>query len=77
MLALTGTTGKLGGAILDAVLSHHLIPTSDLVVLTSSPFDTPKIAQLTDTGISVRQANYADGEAVRRALKDCESLSQH
>jgi hypothetical protein len=32
MLALTGATGKLGGAVLNAILEHKLIDTKELVV---------------------------------------------
>ena len=42
MLALTSTTGKLGGAVLDAILKHNLIPASQLVILTSSKLATHK-----------------------------------
>ena len=40
MIALTSATGKLGSAVLNAILEHNLIETSELVVCVGVP---PKI----------------------------------
>jgi hypothetical protein len=36
MLALTATTGKIGGATLEAILRYKLLEKNDFIVLTSS-----------------------------------------
>jgi uncharacterized protein YbjT (DUF2867 family) len=75
MLAVTAATGKIGGATLDALLTYNLIPASDIIVLSSSPLDSPKVASIASRGVSeVRRANYADRAAVTHALRGCDRL---
>lgn len=75
MLALTATTGKIGGAVLDALLQHDLIAVDQLKVLTSSSSDHPKVQKLAQRGIKqVHQATYQDGAAFGNALSKGDTL---
>lgn len=77
MLALTGTTGKIGGAVLDALLSAGLAPPSDIVVLTSSPLNGDKVAALKEKYPSlhaVRHADYADPYTISKAVRGCDRM---
>ncbi|CZR65180.1 uncharacterized protein PAC_15080 [Phialocephala subalpina] len=58
MLALTSCTGKLGGATLDAILKHNLIPPSQLVMCTSSDTTSPKFSTYKSLGIQVRSFDF-------------------
>jgi len=74
MLALTGTTGKIGGAVLKAILEENLIPVNELVICTSSDpndgrWDSPK-AQ----GAKVRKSNYDDPDSMVVAFSGCSKL---
>ncbi|KAG4033615.1 hypothetical protein MFRU_004g01190 [Monilinia fructicola] len=58
MLALTGTTGKIGSAVLSGILENKLISPSELIICTSSnPFD-PKFNTLRSQGVQIRSSNY-------------------
>jgi uncharacterized protein YbjT (DUF2867 family) len=73
MLAITAATGKIGGAVLDSLLSLNLESASNIVVLTSSPLDSPKVEAIRRRGVhEVRQANYSDRTAVAKALAGCD-----
>ncbi|KNG50127.1 nad(P)-binding protein [Stemphylium lycopersici] len=74
MLALTSATGKLGGAVLDAILEHKLIDTKDLVVCTSSDPTSSRFSHLHASSITVRQANFNDASSLTAAFKGCTSL---
>lgn len=68
MLALTAATGKIGGAVLDALLDYGLVPADQLKVLTSSPPESPKVQKLVERGLKVHHARYQDGPAFGEAL---------
>jgi uncharacterized protein YbjT (DUF2867 family) len=74
MLAITGASGKIGGATLDAILERHLIPVENFVCLTSSREGDQKWNQLVGRGVQVRHATFDDPESMRIALQDCKSL---
>lgn len=77
MLAITGTTGKIGGAVLDALLEKELVEVSDLVIITSSPLGGENIERLKNKYTSLRDfrfANYADQNSMRAALEGCSQL---
>lgn len=59
MLALTGTTGKVGGAILSAILDQTH-PPSDLLIRTSSDTSGPKFNTFKSSGIQIQYSNYDD-----------------
>jgi uncharacterized protein YbjT (DUF2867 family) len=74
MLALTGTTGKIGGAVLHAILEQNLIPPSELVLCTSSNPTDQRFDALRARGATVRQSNYDDLESMSKAFAGCEKL---
>lgn len=67
MIVLTATTGKIGGATLDALLNQTDVDAKDLAILTSSS-DHPKFDPLRDAGVQVFQARYDEPEALKTAL---------
>ena len=74
MLALTGCTGKIGGAVLHAILQHALIPPSQLVVCTSSDPEDVRWDSLRAQGASIRQSNYDDSDSMIKAFAGCSRL---
>lgn len=74
MLALTGCTGKIGGAVLRALLQHNILPPSSLVVCTSSTPDSPKLLEARDQGVQIRQSNYDDRASMVAAFAGCDAL---
>ncbi|KAI9799658.1 MAG: hypothetical protein M1833_003974 [Piccolia ochrophora] len=74
MLALTGCTGKIGGAILQALLEYRLLPPTELVVCTSSDPNDSRWDSLKAKGITVLQSNFNDPESMVRAFSGCSSL---
>lgn len=73
-IALTSPTGKLGGAVLHAILANNLINPKDLVVCTSSEPSDPRFNSLQDQGVQVRYANFDKPSSLTSAYKDCTSL---
>ena len=74
MLALTGCTGKIGGAVLSALLSQNLISPSELVICTSSNTDGEQFSSLRQQGASVRNSNYDDPKSMVKAFSGCSKL---
>jgi uncharacterized protein YbjT (DUF2867 family) len=74
MLALTGCTGKIGGAVLRAILEHSLIPPANIVVCTSSNPEDTRWDSLRAQGASIRQSNYDDIDSMQRAFIGCSKL---
>ncbi|GAA2055352.1 SDR family oxidoreductase [Williamsia deligens] len=68
--AVTGATGQLGSAAVDALLARHVAP-ADVVAIVRDP---AKAGSLRDRGVEVRVADYADGAAVRAALEGVDRL---
>ena len=58
--AVTGATGGLGGAAIDALLAHG-VQASDIVAIVRDP---AKATGLADAGVTVRQADYTDVDAL-------------
>ncbi|PSS12721.1 hypothetical protein M430DRAFT_36772 [Amorphotheca resinae ATCC 22711] len=74
MLALTGCTGKIGGAVFDALLTNQLIPPSQLVVCTSSSTEDARWDAFKSQGGIVRHSNYDDPESMVKAFSGCTKL---
>ncbi|KAG9185910.1 hypothetical protein G6011_07241 [Alternaria panax] len=72
VLALTSATGKLGGAVLNAILDNKLIDPKELV--TSSDPNSDRFTPLRDQSITLRQANFDEPESLTRAYHGCTSL---
>lgn len=69
MLAITGTTGHLGRAVLQFLLPH--LPATDLVAIVRDP---AKVADLQATGVQVRQGDYDDSASLVKALQGVDKL---
>ena len=69
MIAITGATGQLGQLAIEALLVNH--PASQLVAIARDP---QKAKSLSDKGILVRKADYADKAALTAALKGVSKL---
>lgn len=73
-LVLTGTSGKLGGAVLQALLEYDLIPAADIVVSTASDPSDAKWESSKSKGITVRHGTYDDQASLEKAFAGCENL---
>lgn len=69
MIAITGATGQLGRLVIEALLPHQ--PADRLVAIVRDP---QKAKDLSDRGIQVRQADYADEPALAAALRGVDRL---
>jgi len=74
MIALTGCTGKLGGATLNAFLSHNIVPASELVVCTTGDPDASRWDALKAKGVTVRHSNFDDPSSMVKAFAGCSKL---
>ncbi|MBF6172997.1 SDR family oxidoreductase [Nocardia blacklockiae] len=61
-VAVTGASGQLGRLVVEALLRRAAGPVVAIVR------DPAKVADLAERGVEVRQASYADAEALDRAL---------
>lgn len=68
--AVTGATGGLGGAAIDALLAHG-VQASDIVAIVRDP---AKATGLADAGVTVRQADYTDVDALTAAFAGVDKL---
>ncbi|KAJ4410421.1 hypothetical protein N0V91_001907 [Didymella pomorum] len=73
-IALTSATGKLGGAVLNAILENKLIEPKELVVCTSSDPSASRFDPLRAQSITLRQANFDDPSSLAQAYKGCTKL---
>lgn len=69
MIAITGATGQLGQHVIENLLKTT--PTSHLVAIVRNP---KKAAPLSQRGIAVRQADYANEAALTTALQGVDKL---
>ena len=74
MYALTGCSGKLGGAVLNAILTYDLIPANQLVICTSSNPSDAQWDSVKSQGAEVRQSNYDDKPSMESAFSGCAKL---
>ncbi|KAI1388231.1 NAD(P)-binding protein [Hypoxylon trugodes] len=75
-IAITGASGKLGGATLSALLSLNLLPPSSIVALTSSQPDSSTWAGLASQHpeLQVRHATFEDPTGFEKALQGVDRL---
>lgn len=69
MILVTGATGILGRLVVDRLL--ELIPAGDIAVAVRRP---DELAELSDRGVDVRQADYNDPDSLRAAFAGAETL---
>ena len=69
MIAITGATGQLGHHVIEQLLKA--VPASQIVAIVRNP---AKAGALSQQGIDVRQADYADQAAFTSALQGVEKL---
>ncbi|KAF2201689.1 NAD(P)-binding protein [Delitschia confertaspora ATCC 74209] len=74
MLALTSATGKLGSAVLNALLENNLIDPAKLVICTSSDVNESKFDAFKAKGCRVRYNNFDDISSLERAFEGCDKL---
>ncbi|RDW71985.1 hypothetical protein BP5796_08019 [Coleophoma crateriformis] len=74
MYALTATTGKIGGAVLNAILKYQLLSPSSLVICTSSDTTLPLWESLKSQGAQVRTFKHEDPSTMVVALQGCTKL---
>ncbi|KFY02021.1 hypothetical protein V490_00675 [Pseudogymnoascus sp. VKM F-3557] len=74
MYALTGCSGKLGGAVLNAILTYDLILANELVICTSSNPSDAQWDSVKSQGAQVRQSNYDDQPSMEDAYSGCTKL---
>jgi len=70
MIAITGATGHLGRLVIAALLDQH-VPASEIVAIVR---DAGKAADLAARGVQVRQADYAQPDALTAALRGVDKL---
>ncbi|CAA9960206.1 nucleoside-diphosphate-sugar epimerase [Pyrenophora teres f. maculata] len=76
MLALTSATGKLGSAVISAILENNLIDPKDLVICSSSPATHPHLTHLLTTHptLTLRHADFTTPSTLAPAFTSCTSL---
>ncbi|KAF2636489.1 NAD(P)-binding protein [Massarina eburnea CBS 473.64] len=74
MIALTSATGKLGSAVLNAIIDNRLIDPKELVVCTSSNTSDSRFNALRDQNIAIRYNNFDEPESLERAFAGCTKL---
>ena len=71
---VTGVSGRLGSAVLQAILEHDLISPLNLFISTSSDPNDKKWQQVKTRGVVVRHANYDDVPGMIKAFKGIHKL---
>ncbi|KAF2712571.1 NAD(P)-binding protein [Pleomassaria siparia CBS 279.74] len=74
MIALTSATGKLGSAVISAILQNKQIEPSGIVVCTSSDPSSSKFDRLRARDVRVRPANFDDPASLKSAFSGCTKL---
>lgn len=67
-IILTSTGGNLGSRVLHNILNHNLIPTSDLIISTSSPHKVAALAKQNE--ITLVPGDYTDPESLNSSYRD-------
>jgi len=74
MLALTSATGKLGSAVLSALLDNRHINPKELVVCTSSNLSSSKLDALREKKLTIRHADFDNPSSLEKAFTGCDRL---
>nr|POF07858.1 quinone oxidoreductase 2 [Quercus suber] len=75
MLAIIGASGKLGFATLTSLVERKLLPTSSILVTSSSSSGAAKLSPYTDAGAQLRRVDFdADVAAWAAALNGCDRI---
>ncbi|OCL10558.1 NAD(P)-binding protein [Glonium stellatum] len=74
MLVLTSATGKLGSAVLKALLENNLIAPNELVISTSSNASDSRWGAVRAKGVSIRYGSYDDSASLEKAFEGCKRL---
>ncbi len=69
MIVVTGSTGALGGAVVDRLLEH--LPPEQVVATARDP---RRAAPLSDRGVAVRRADYDDPASLRAAFDGADQV---
>ncbi|KAF1966204.1 NAD(P)-binding protein [Bimuria novae-zelandiae CBS 107.79] len=73
-ITLTSATGKLGSAVLDAILDNKLVDPAQLVVCTSSDTQDKRFDALRDRKVTLRYNNFDEPDSLERAFAGCFKL---
>ncbi|KJX99043.1 nmrA-like family protein [Zymoseptoria brevis] len=73
-LAILGASGKLGFATLNALLEHNLIPSTSIIVTSSSPSGAEKLKSAQSDGVQLRSATFDDESSLISAFEGCDKL---
>lgn len=68
---LTGTSGNLGSRVLQTILDHNLIPTSDIIISTFSPHNVSAIAKQND--ITLIPGDFTDPAALHDSYRNSDA----
>jgi len=71
---LTGVSGRLGSAVLRAIIAHELIPLHNVMISTSSDSSDPKWESLKAQGVTVRHSHYDDVPGMTEAFRGVKKL---
>ncbi|KAI1566144.1 hypothetical protein PtrEW7m1_009654 [Pyrenophora tritici-repentis] len=76
MLALTSATGKLGSAVISAILENNLIDPKDLVICSSSPPTHPHLSHLLQLHptLTHRPIDFTNPSTLTPAFTSCSTL---
>lgn len=72
MLVLTGTSGRLGGGVLQNILQKGLMPPSELVISAFNVDGVPAAAK--DAGIIIQHGDYTKPETLLHAFRGADAL---
>jgi len=72
MLVLTGTSGRLGGGVLQNILQKGLITPSELVISAFNVDGVPAVAK--DSGIIIQHGDYTKPETLLHAFRGADAL---
>ncbi|EGP88254.1 unnamed protein product [Zymoseptoria tritici ST99CH_3D1] len=73
-LAILGASGKLGFATLNALLEHNLIPSTSIIVTSSSTSGAEKLKAAQSAGVQLRSASFDDDSSLISAFEGCDKL---
>ena len=72
MLVLTGTSGNLGSRVLKSLVTHNLIPPSDLAISSSNPSSVPSVAS--EHSIEVRHGDFTSPSSLSKSFANADAI---